>query len=285
VLSVVLLAAIFLADISLPLGVAGGVPYVAVVLISLWSRRKRFTLVAAATASVLTVLGYFFSPPAGIAWMVLVNRFLALFVIWVTVLLGLLHKGAEDKVRESETRYRTLFEQSPDAILIVDPETTLPIDFNDRMLSLLGYSQEEFAKLRVSDYEALESSEETRAHIDRVIREGEDEFETKLRTKEGKIKDVLVNAQTIGISGRIAFHNIVRDITDRKRLQLYESILPICSACGKVRDDTGTERGKGSWESLQTFVIEHSDTSLSHTLCPPCYQEYRQQQGLPPEEP
>ena len=80
---------ILVVDLQIPLGVAGGVPYIAVVLISLWSSSKNFTIVVAITCSVLTVIGFFFSPEGGVLWQVLFNRFLALFAIWVTALLSL----------------------------------------------------------------------------------------------------------------------------------------------------------------------------------------------------
>jgi PAS domain S-box-containing protein len=128
-------------------------------------------------------------------------------------------KQIEKKLREAEKRYRTLFEQSPDAIMIVDPETTLPIVFNDVLLRLLGYSREAFAKLPVSDYEVLESPEEVEAHAQKILRQGHDTFETKLRTKTGAVRDVLVNIQKIELSGRVVFHNIIRDITEQKQAE------------------------------------------------------------------
>jgi hypothetical protein len=73
----------------LPLGVAGGVPYIAVVLISLKSDNIKFTIYVAIFCSVLTILGYFFSPEGGELWKVMTNRVLALFAIWVTTLLSL----------------------------------------------------------------------------------------------------------------------------------------------------------------------------------------------------
>ena len=109
--------------------------------------------------------------------------------------------------------------------------------------------------------------------------------EAHVKRCDGRVVPVEVVSTRILYAGRPASLTVLLDLSERKRLQLYESILPVCCVCGKVRDDTGTERGKGSWESLQAFVTEHSDTSLSHTFCPPCYQEYRQQQGLPPEAP
>jgi hypothetical protein len=47
-------AAIFVFDLSLPLGVAGGVPYVALVLVGLWSCRPGDVLILTAAATVLT---------------------------------------------------------------------------------------------------------------------------------------------------------------------------------------------------------------------------------------
>lgn len=80
---------IFLIDVgSLPLGVAAGVPYVAVVLISLWLSRWKYSIIVAGGVSVLTILGFLLSEPAGIPWMVIMNRLLALLAIWLTAIVG-----------------------------------------------------------------------------------------------------------------------------------------------------------------------------------------------------
>ncbi|VVB95020.1 Methanogenesis regulatory histidine kinase FilI [uncultured archaeon] len=128
-------------------------------------------------------------------------------------------KGVEERLRESEIRYRSLFEQSPDGILIVDPETTVAIEFNEIAHHQLGYTQEEFKRLRIFDYEAKEKTEETKAHIQRVLKEGRADFETLHRTKDGKLRNVLVTVQTLELSGRIVFHAIFRDITERKLVE------------------------------------------------------------------
>ena len=85
----VLAAAIFIVDIeSLPLGVAAGVAYVGVVVIALWLPRWQHTFVVAGGVSLLTVVGFFLSEPAGIPWMVAANRLLALYAIWLTAIAG-----------------------------------------------------------------------------------------------------------------------------------------------------------------------------------------------------
>ena len=88
-LCLILSALIFAIDLMIPLGVAGGVPYIAVVLTSLRSRNIKLTIYMAILCSSLTILGYFFSPEGGELWKVLMNRFLALFAIWVTTLLSI----------------------------------------------------------------------------------------------------------------------------------------------------------------------------------------------------
>lgn len=100
-----LMLAILLADLAVPLGVAMGVPYVAAVLLTLWSPDKRFTVLVAVISSLLVVAAFLVKPPAGELWKVLSNRALALLAIWVTTVIALERKRIEDK-REKAVRER-----------------------------------------------------------------------------------------------------------------------------------------------------------------------------------
>jgi PAS domain S-box-containing protein len=122
-------------------------------------------------------------------------------------------------LRESEIRYRTLFEQSPDGVLLLDPETILPIDFNEAAHTQLGYSREEFARLKISDYEVIKKPEDIEVRIDKILHEGRDDFETKHRTKQGEIRDILVTVQRMDLFSKPVFHCNYRDITDLKRIE------------------------------------------------------------------
>ncbi len=99
-----LTAAILLFDLSVPLGVAGGVPYIVVVLISLKSSKNGFTILVAISCSILTVVGFFASTEGGEMWKVLLNRFLALFAIWVTAVLALIQRSKERELVEEKLR-------------------------------------------------------------------------------------------------------------------------------------------------------------------------------------
>ncbi len=127
-------------------------------------------------------------------------------------------KAAEAASRESEDRYRTLFEQSPDGVVILDPATARPLEFNEQVCRQLGYDREEFARLSLADIEVIESLEDSLRHIKKIIETGHDEFETRQRTKQGEIRDVLVIAKVIRSGEASIFHCIWRDITERKRV-------------------------------------------------------------------
>jgi hypothetical protein len=99
----VLALGIFAIDLLLPLGVAVGVLYTILVLLSLWAPHRRFILLVAAVVSVLTVLDLFLSP-GDAYWMAVSNRLLSLFTIWVTAVLSFLHK------RDQEERERLILE-------------------------------------------------------------------------------------------------------------------------------------------------------------------------------
>jgi len=136
------------------------------------------------------------------------------------------NKGLTEKdiLEEAERKYRTLFEQSPDGILILDIKGNI-LDFNTKAHSQLGYSREEFAKLHIADIDPIQSPAEIEKSIQELLKRGKGEFEVKHRTKEGETRDVQVITQTLVLSGQTVFHTIWRDITDHKKADknLYES--------------------------------------------------------------
>jgi len=122
------------------------------------------------------------------------------------------------ELNDSENKYRVLFEQAGDMIIVLDTENGEIIDFNDKMHETLGYTREEFNKIRVPDFDMMEEDEDYKAHIELIIKKGSDLFESKYRTKLGEIKDILINAKAIKIKEKTYLHSIMRDITGLKEL-------------------------------------------------------------------
>ena len=51
------------------------------------------------------------------------------------------------------------------------------------------------------------------------------------------------------------------------QVKVLSGLIPICSSCKKIRDD------QGYWNQVETYISQHSDAQLSHSLCPDCAQK------------
>jgi PAS domain S-box-containing protein len=128
-------------------------------------------------------------------------------------------KKIEMALRESEQRYRAIFEQAADSIVLIDAETGELVEFNDRTHQNLGYTREEFQNLKIPDFEVIESTEEVKKHLEKIVRTGTDTFETKHRTKDDEIRDVQIRSRAISIREKDFVQSIWRDITDSKKAE------------------------------------------------------------------
>lgn len=59
-----------------------------------------------------------------------------------------------------------------------------------------------------------------------------------------------------------------------RKVKIYENILPICMYCKSIRDDTGTEPGKGKWMRMETYLRQKSGADISHGCCPECFEKH-----------
>jgi len=128
-------------------------------------------------------------------------------------------KQAEEALREGEEKYRNLIERANDGIVIVQDGRIQYI--NPRLAETTGYTVEELTGSYFADYF---TREEALKAIDRYRRRilGEDVipiYETKIVHKKGNVIDVELNAGIINYQGKPADLAILRDITDRKRLE------------------------------------------------------------------
>ncbi|MEJ1385656.1 MAG: PAS domain S-box protein [Candidatus Sedimenticola sp. (ex Thyasira tokunagai)] len=128
-------------------------------------------------------------------------------------------KWAQEALRASEERYRLIFEQGGDSILLIDPRSGDILDFNEQAYKTLGYTKVEFASLQVADFEENELQEEVQHHFDLILQTGGDVFVTRHRTKGGDLRDVQVTARKIMLGGKPYIQAIFTDFTERKRAE------------------------------------------------------------------
>jgi PAS domain S-box-containing protein len=126
---------------------------------------------------------------------------------------------AEQAMRESEERYRSLVEQSSDGIILIDPETKRILEANPSYQRLLGYSTSELAGLTLFDI--TRADEETiDFSIQSVLSKGHHFIgERQHRRKDASMVNVEVSANIISYSGKKVICAVVRDITERKQAE------------------------------------------------------------------
>ncbi len=91
---------ILVADLFIPLGVAVGVLYVAVVLLTILARDERRTVIFTVAASLLIVFAFFYKQQVDSMWKVIFNRGISLFAVWITAVLGIARNRAERRRSE-----------------------------------------------------------------------------------------------------------------------------------------------------------------------------------------
>ncbi len=126
-------------------------------------------------------------------------------------------ESARTRMAEGEERFRAIFEQAADSIVLIDAETGALVEFNDRACQSLGYSAEEFKRLEISDIEVIESPEEIRKHMELIIEQGADVFETRHRTRSGELRDIRVYSRVITLRQKQYFVSIWHDITEKNQ--------------------------------------------------------------------
>ncbi len=120
-------------------------------------------------------------------------------------------------LRASEARFRVLFEGSPDGVMIIDPRTMKPIELNVAIEGLLGRSAEELKGMTVDGWCAEWEDPEHQKVIKRVLETLSADYDSKVRTGDGRVLEVRVRIRPITFQGRTLMQAILRDITATKR--------------------------------------------------------------------
>ncbi len=124
-------------------------------------------------------------------------------------------KRTERALKESEERFRHLFEQASDGIVMADM-TGHYLDVNSRACNMLGYSRSELLDMRVTDLLDPHDHPKLRAIKAELLEGHRHSGEWKLRRKDGGTISVEISAK---LQPNQRWHAIVRDITERKRAE------------------------------------------------------------------
>jgi PAS domain S-box-containing protein len=127
----------------------------------------------------------------------------------------------ENKLRESEEKYRASFEESRDAINIFSIEKKI-LDANEKLSQLSGYSKDELLSMKLQDIYPEASKPQTEERIKKMLKgEALPVFEAYLLTKSGKKVSVEIALCALQncYGEKIVLQGNVRDITERRRVE------------------------------------------------------------------
>lgn len=188
---------------------------------------------------------------------------------------------AAKAIEQSEKKHRMLYDSAIDGILILDLQGHI-IDCNRTAHERLGYGREELLALHVSQLDPPEYAAQVGDRMKRLGEQGRLIMESAHIRRDGTVMPVEINARVIDYEGRQAIFSIVRDITERKlaeqererliaqlqkalaEIKTLHGLLPICSACKKIRDE------QGAWHQLEVYISGHTDAEFTHGLCADC---------------
>jgi PAS domain S-box-containing protein len=133
-------------------------------------------------------------------------------------------KQMEEALRESEAQYRALFEGSPDAILLADPETGIILDANPAACRLLARPYERIIGLHQSKIHPSQRETYSRAIFTQHVTEAREQkglhpSEIAVLRPDGSEVPVEVLAQLVTIKRKKVLQGVFRDITERKQAE------------------------------------------------------------------
>jgi len=122
-------------------------------------------------------------------------------------------------VTRTETNFRAVFENAPEAIYIIDTDTRQIIDCNPFVVAWLGYSREQLLSMKMDDVIVAEAAD-VRNNIRMALDKGMVRVqERRYIKKDGTVVDAEVTGTVVEYGGKRRLAILVRDVTERKQLE------------------------------------------------------------------
>lgn len=153
-------------------------------------------------------------------------------------------KKDEKALRESEERYKYLFEQSPLGISLATPDGKV-VRVNKTMEVITEYFEQELKRINLAD--TFENPEDWKRLLETIDRYGcAVDFPTRLKRKDATVYDALLNVSRVHLAGQDLFQIICTDVTECKKAE--EALRESEQKISQVVQES----------SVATFVIDSS---------------------------
>jgi PAS domain S-box-containing protein len=127
-------------------------------------------------------------------------------------------RRAEEALRDSEERFRVLFEGHRAVMLLIEPDSGQILDANAAAARFYGYSREQMQAMRIQQINQL-PPDEVAAERRRAAGGGDELFSFPHRLASGEVRIVEVYSTPVEIQGRRTLFSIIHDVTARKQAE------------------------------------------------------------------
>ncbi|MCF8036088.1 MAG: PAS domain S-box protein [Desulfobacteraceae bacterium] len=142
----------------------------------------------------------------------------------------------ERQLKESEERFKAIFQGSKDAIFIIAPNAGFAY-VNQAACELTGYSEQELHAMQIPDLYAPEDLHAYNRFFSKIMNGEAIVSEARIRRKDGiKVPTEFSNTR-VTIGGTFYMHTVARDITMRNKAE--QGVTRPSRRCGKARKNTG----------------------------------------------
>lgn len=200
------------------------------------------------------------------------------------------------KIKDIEEKHKLIADHLVDALWVINAETLCYQYITPSIKQIAGYTADEFMNLSVRDrltpasFQKMMSLllEEKKSHKNGSKKVHQ--LELELFHKNGNLIWVEVRARLYMEKNKgLKLVGTIREISEKKlheqtqnelikklsdtlaekeqlikEVKALQGLLPICSACKRIRDENNR------WWPLDLYIAEHTDADLTHTICPDC---------------
>ncbi len=176
-------------------------------------------------------------------------------------------------LRESEVRYRQLFEANPLPMWVYDTETLAFLAVNRAAVECYGYSQEEFLEMTIADIRPPEDVPRLLENVEAVTEESLDHAGIwRHRTKDGTLMEVEITSHPLTFQGRRAELVLANDVTQRLRAEAQLRMAQRMESVGRLAGGIAHD-----FNNLLTVILGVSDLMAvdlepDHSLAKPLEQ-------------
>ncbi len=206
--------------------------------------------------------------------------------IHAVIEMAMVKHRAKQVLEESKAKFESIFERNPEPSVYLDNNFKI-VNINPRFTEYFIYTKEEVKDKFIDDLIVPEESKLEAKDLNVKTSQGYVYHDTLRKRKDGVLVPVSISSAPIMIKGKAAGSFVIyKDISKQKeaeaerekvitdlkqaleKVKTLSGLIPICSHCKKIRDDSGY------WQKVEEYLSQHSDVDFSHGICPECLKKY-----------